>query len=249
MTDHTVISKIRKIYRKFFEFPEWVCQTLSDNDNYLETTTVYYPEHSDLNIIEKLATQREPTNMDYNRLYHEDVLEKEFGWKTSYYQQHWDSCGTIPPNIGIYCKTPVVTKDGRLPDAHIYHAVGAALDNKNQPDFKHFTVHKDVWLMKFYDTLFHMIYTCAEQKGFKTVVMSGVGANNFASLYPGGPDKFQENIWCPVFEENFLKHPSIETVFMGTTRSRICSCMHEKGYDIPDVGFFPNILCRDDINP
>ena len=112
-------------------------------------------------------------------------MEANFGWKYGYYGEHYTNKNILAPNISIYCKTPVLIPDDRTyVDVHIINAIGYAFDSIHQPDYKYFVNgSKQNELRQRYIKVFERIYSCAMDKSLDTVVMSLVGANNFATLY------------------------------------------------------------------
>lgn len=257
--DVSLIPIIRSIYHKGYEFPKWTERTIRDRPDLKLLVTVYYDTNDDLSTVRKLCINREPVNMVDNNIrsrpYNLDSLGKEFGWRISLYQTIWDTKRNIGPNIAIYCKTPVIDSYGtKYPDAHIINSVGAALDSKDGPDYKHFikgavninrTMHA---LREFYETVFKFIFVCAEDKQLKTVCMSLVGANNFAREYPGGIESFQDEVWIPTFRKIRNLYKKINVIFMGTDdyfRRRLQGKSKVK-YD--DTGKFPQLLRKIDVN-
>jgi hypothetical protein len=88
------------------------------------------------------------------------------------------------------------------------HATGLAFDDEKQPDLQLFRAGQ-VDSVAFYRLLFRMIFTCADTvlDTNSTVVLSLVGGNNFAHLYPGGLREFWRMIWIPALEHHLLTNP------------------------------------------
>jgi hypothetical protein len=258
--------KLREIYNKGSSFPNWVIHFLKQNNvpTFLNKTEVYYkndPNNPEkVSTIRKLCTQREPVNMDMRRYYDQKMMQENFGWSVSYYQKYWNENQTLAPNFGVYCQTPVkenLEDPGKI--IHIYNAIGAALDVETQPDYIHFIKNNNdkldganllkKELINFYTDVFTGIFACVVDLGLENLVMSGVGANNFAKKYPGGIKAFQEEIWAPTFykvsrEPKFV----VRKFFMGFSGSFAQLFLKSKyQLDILDIGYFPAALKS--INP
>jgi hypothetical protein len=89
---------------------------------------------------------------------------------------------------------------------HILHTIGLAFDHANQPNFIHF--HK-LGCGTFYQHFFRLIFACADDRiGTNSiVVLSLVGGNNFARLFPGGPQRFWQQVWIPSLREHLQMYP------------------------------------------
>ncbi len=253
-------KKLYDVYDRKFAFPLWVINFLEDSDvqSYFTKTKVYYAAKHNKTEIEKLCLEREPVNIDMERFYDQQLLQQAFGWKLSRYQTYWDTNGQLAPNFGIYCVTPVkrTEKDPSYKKVHVYNAIGAALDNEKQPDYQFFIKNRETtWIVyklrAFYDNVFTSIFECMKDNKLEYLVMSGVGANNFARLYPGGLSAFQRQIWAPIFFEVYETYKYLfgdqsvakKVFFMGFDKSPAQTLLRTQyGLDIKDIGFFPNLL-------
>ena len=244
------IEKLYAVYKKEYVFPKWALNKFQiEYCNYSKYTTIYYdeskgaPAHLETTV-KTLATQREPVNITMRRYYDMDKMTEFFGWSTGYYGDHYVKNETLAPNIGIYCKTPVWReKSQNFVDVHVMNAVGYAFDDVKQPDYMYFIQgNRQHELHTLYENIFQKIYTCAEQQGLTRVVMSLVGANNFARLYEDqhghGIRHFQQTVWAPAFLKVMTKYPHIHTVMMGSENSDGFRIDGLK--DIVGTGYFPD---------
>jgi hypothetical protein len=239
----TYAKKLYAIYREGYGFPTWALDKFQHEfSTYAPTVEVYYdPTNSALDVVKKLVTEREPVNIGMFRAYDENMMAKTFGWSQGYYGRFYLQEGVVAPNVGIYCQTPVQVKPGVFKDVHIYNAIGYAFDTTDQPDYLYFVKGDNQHqLPARYEQVFSAIYTCAESKGLQTVVMSLIGANNFAIEYSDadghGPAHFQQTVWAPALRRAMSRFPDITTKLMGTnpsTRKNLDLA------DIVDIGRFP----------
>jgi hypothetical protein len=136
--------------------------------------------------------------MMMSRTYDQDRLQSSFGYRTGYYGRLAMKTKTLPPSLTVYTHTLVALANGSYVPVHMVHAIGLALDNNKQPDMTLLTANK-IDCVAFYRLLFRLIFACADDKlgPDSTVVLSLVGGNNFARLYPGGPTNFWRQVWIP----------------------------------------------------
>lgn len=82
----------------------------------------------DVQVLRRLVTEREPTNIDGDRLYDKKKLRDAFDYDTSYYQRYWDEFKNLTPNFAVY--TEAITQlNGVQYNVHIYNAIGYAFDS------------------------------------------------------------------------------------------------------------------------
>jgi hypothetical protein len=222
---------------------EWAKDAYVDDvtfKKYAPLARLYAPADSNISIIQRLATEREPVNIGMNRPYDAELLNTYFGYKTSYYQRYFDIMGKLAPNIAVYTKAPVKGKDKLIVDVHIYSAIGYALDDKKQPDYK--VLHgKEELLLSLYECVFTGIFQCARELKLTRIIMSIVGGGAFANLYPGGADKFQEKIWIPAFTKVMKPHwKDIRIDFMGNKKNVAIKHFIKFGHII--VGNYPDFV-------
>ena len=234
-------SEIRKLldcYYQGFEFPKMYDTTL------MNSCKVFYHKMDNVDDVKRLVREREPTNIAMNRIYDEDKLYKHFHFRKGYYRTCPISKNNVtPPNFIVYTPSIVLHFDKIV---HILNAIGLAFDSKKQRDFKLYSQLSKKPLgfdpihilnaKKFYRRLFSLIFETALYLEKKTIVMSLVGANNFATLWKEDAedvDVFTNEIWLPTFHKTVKKYKDskLNIMFMGA--------------DIPgytNLGYFPKLL-------
>jgi hypothetical protein len=201
----------------------------------------YYSRNDDLEVVKLLVREREPVNIAFKRPYVKKELNDVFGWTTGFYDRYYRKHKKLAPNIAVYTPT-FVNYDGNTDTRiHVIHSVGLAFDTAQQPDFKFFqrTWGQKNLLINVYVEIFRKIYICARDQALSTVVMSIVGGNNFASLYPGGRTAFQTEIWAKAFFKVFQENKDLNTVFMGSDDQPALSVLRAK-HPFIDIGWFPD---------
>lgn len=232
--EHTFIVKDSKVARGAIEkaesmrtlqdskvigaFPDWSMRALIENYKDLGTTArVYYTGDADQQkLVQTLITEREPINITNKRYYGEDALKKKFGWRRSHYARYYEKEQGLPPNLAVFTRALVRPPSGKEFKINVLNSVGFAFDEPNQADYKHFSTHHFIGVKIAYRHMFALIFKAARDQEAKTLVMSMVGANNFASKYPRGRDAFRTEVWEPEFRqalENSSKKPKV--LFMG----------------------------------
>ena len=206
---------------------------------------VFYHTSDNLPDIMRLVREREPVNIGMDRLYSEYKLNKHFNYRKGYYGSCPNSpLDIVPPNFIVYTPSFVL---GYHQVVHILNVVGLAFDNERQRDYKSYMKLSKVKLgsdqnhivqaRNFYDRLFRLIFNTAINLKKKNIVMSFVGANNFAMLWNGGPSNFKRQIWLPTFKEVVEDYKMLNIMFMGSD---------VPGYE--NLGFFPQIIRHSSIS-
>jgi len=212
---------LHSCYDDGYAFPTWSMENIPDQESMFRATRVYYGDSTgmqqpDLDVIRRLVREREPVNIGMGRPYDADALEEAFGYRTGYYgvlaQSH-----RLPPSLAIYTQARVVIPGSeQVDDVHILHAIGLAFDSPSQPDHQ-LLQSKNLNCVAFYQHMFRMIFACADDRlGVdSTVVLSLVGGNNFARLFPGGTRQFWHQVWIPALESHLQAHPSHSSRLRG----------------------------------
>ena len=244
---------LRSCYDPGYEFP--VSRVRIDH---MEKCKVFY-NSEDFNLLEdikRLVYQREPVNIEMKRHYDKNKLKKHFGYEYGYYATCPKSFNKLnPPNILVYTPTHIVTPGiHQYKVVHILNVIGLAFDDETQQDYIEYGLSADkrgnqqqydslaADVTNFYVKLFNNIYNVAKKLDKKTIIMSLVGANNFAKKWPSGNaasvDYFQKYIWVPAYKESKLFYPDkIDIKFMGSRGSRANKLLNIQNNDI---GRFPN---------
>ena len=162
----------------------------------------------------------------------------------------------------------VILSNFNKSNIHILNAIGLAFDNQDQPDYQFYKkILQDSGLEaannlveSFYIKLFELIFKSALSIRNKkpTIVMSLVGANNFAKLwlYPT-QDGISElayinsysgiialqTIWATAFNKVYPSYRErLSILFMGADRTLVLNKIQEVFSEIRDIGVFPNNL-------
>ena len=202
---------LRACYNKGFEFPAWTLRNISDQEDLFRATHVYYGDSTstrpELALIQQLVREREPVNIEMKRSYSQARLDHGFGHQKGFYGSLADARGKLPPSIAVYTKTLVGSPESHV-IVHLLHAIGLGFDVNAQPDLQLFLDGK-IDCVAFYRYMFKLIFTCADDKlgPDSTVVLSLVGGNNFANLYPGGRRKLWSDVWIPALMSHLQEFP------------------------------------------
>jgi len=219
---YTLASAIAATYSPGYGPPSWAVETYTrEYDKYAQKAALFYDAGADEEAVRLVATQREPSNVAMKPHFDAKKLENVTGepWTGSGYTQFYKDHGKLAPNIGVLTLAPSAVarsrngglhaKPGRLRDIYIYHAIGAALDNENQADYKAMVANKEPdetrrLLLDFYVSVFTKIFEAARSVSATGIVMSLVGAVSFAGMYPGPAGTsnevaFHSEVWIPAY--------------------------------------------------
>lgn len=250
---------LRDVYFPGYAFPEWSINMFLRNDNLGKKVMIYYDRDDSIDSVSQVATIREPVNIAMRRFYDVNKMKKYFGWKYGFYGDYYEKHKhqKLAPNIAIYCHTPIDNDKRRM--VHIINSIGLAFDDRRQPDYDFFIKNQENVEMigEYYlDKIFPKIYQCAIDHDLDTVVMSYVGANNFARLYENkdeewyGINDFKKNVWNKAFLEFFMRNivmltdKRIRTFFMGSNPRDLDELneyfsQHITFTPFEDIGYFP----------
>lgn len=230
----SVAKNIFSIYIPSYHFPSWVLTPSLWNTFAFDKTVVYYDPEDTLDNVQRMVKEREPCNISMRRIYFEETMQEQFGWKHGAYQ--YSTPDQLMPNIAIYCYATVLRPTGNIP-VHVINLVGYAFDTMHQPDYIYFMSKPREHLVAKYHAVWKKAYYAAldlkQRNLIDKIKIFNVGGGAFA-----GPffDTFIETI----FEPAFLP---LVPLF---TRAGI----EVLGYNIEtkefDGGYIPGILNRDD---
>ena len=236
------IEKLRKIYKSNYSYPKL------NNDidllSFFDRTKVYYTKNDDIDLVKIITLVREPCNIEKTKYFNTNKMLKKYGWDEAYYDTYYKNNGKLAPNIGIYCYTPLVNDTNKY--IHVYNAIGYAFDSKQQSDYD-FLIKKGINkldLKERYKNIFTKIYDCAREHSLSHVLMSGVGAGNFAKLYYDGKRKgstqFIEKIWIVAFKEVYNKY-KIKTEFIDKNSE---DSIFTRLTGLKSLGLFPDNISK-----
>ena len=264
MTSPHTLTKFAALYDEGFAPPKWSTTGMHRPTRaQQQACRVFYdaphrPTHSTtspsrrkllhtrlLRQLQRLVYEREPVNIEMRRTYDKDALQRLYGHRTGAYARlhaQW-SCGSITPaNIVLYTPASVRlthTPRARYATCHILHAIGLAFDSPTQRDYKLYAKHTRAKRIRhaiaFYERVFRKLYYAAKHLGLTTLVLSLVGANNFAKAWwYGGIDGFQAQVWAPAYANTQHLANGLDVCVMGANGSLLQST-----FGWQDIGYFP----------
>ena len=222
--------KLLSAYDRGYRFPSWSIQAvIEEYHKYMTPTRVFYRANADINIVKLLTNQREPVNIEMKRSYKKDDMKSYFGYETGAYQNVQQPA----PNIAIYTFTKVLVdvKKQQYRDVHILHAIGLAFDHIEQADYIYYmglgAGDRRKQVVAFYASMFHTVFQACLHLNLGQLVMSMVGANNFATLYQDdsvqmNKDQFREQIWWPTWQTVASDYKQVRVSFMGVSKKEKC---------------------------
>ena len=242
-------KQLSSCYCSGFRPPRWSETPMTNHENY-KLCKVFYNKQDRITDIKELVEKREPVNIAMSRYYNQSDLNKTFGYEKGIYDtiRASETTGPTPPNFMVYTPSRVKGYGDQL--VHILNVIGLAFDNKEQHDYKEYAKIK--WnktkAIHFYETLFVNIFKVAKNLKKKNIVMSMVGANNFASKWEGKSgniDRFQIDIWLVAWEKAIKNEncKGLSIKFMGAGNTYI-----DLTRQYENLGFFPQLLKKIDID-
>lgn len=249
------IDDLRTIYEPGYEFPNWITEdNINKYKKYTEVYIDYNYKYCEKDYFDVLV-EREPSQFENAHFfYNKEKLKNLLGWDTSGYNKLFNSYGEnmLPPNIAIYCKTPIKC-DYNYTTANILNVIAYAFDSTEQPDYKYFIKNQD----KFIDHLeliFNKIFLCSNKLNFSKIVLSMFGTGNFSLLF-NHMTKLNKNVF-QCYEEAFLnsynkykpylKHVK-EISFMGNNCLNLLkNFLENENIKCNTYGHIPQIIFEDD---
>ena len=223
------MSTIRVLYSSIYDNnfapPKW---TRTEYDSLIEefgdSAFVIAPGASDPKNVSILVTQRVPVNIAMKEFFNHELLERYFGYRMSGYTSQWKRDKVLPPNIGVYTRTPIQPhRSDSFPAfiAHVYNAIGYGFDSRKQADWKALIQHSkspgmlEESLRNLYKGVFERVFSCAHIVGVESIAMCYVGCGAFAELYNEDGRNLTRDVWEPAFFEIHASHPNINVTFLG----------------------------------
>lgn len=219
-------TTIQNIYHTGYAFSTWVIEYIRTHPELFCTLEVLCNDGDDLDKVDKLFREREPTNIAMNRYYDQKKLESTLGYGQGAYQQ--SKPGNLMPNIAVKCRTPVkIPSSGDIILVWVINLIGAAFDCSQQPDCQHFcrkkvdnssvshllkSFCKNINLEElkvFYYKMWLKAFEAVNQDPVLTTLkVVGVGSNNFSPFRRGEQD-FIPIIQKPIIEKLKLLFPGV----------------------------------------
>lgn len=187
MSEHTICQinarQLRLIYHHAYQFPIWILKFMEHEqyEKYASQCIIYGDDNATQIEIEKVALQREPVNINGNRYYNLDAMDKFFGWKSSNYN---DTCS----NIAIYCPTPIkVKRDDSYKETKLIHIINIIppVINIEINDDDNEYVNEKLYIPLFCN-LFKKIFECAIEKKLKNIILTDFGLGQLSYILGGG---------------------------------------------------------------
>lgn len=201
--------------------------------------------------VDRILRERAPVLIRGKARYNKDALEEIAGYRDPAYDTVYQSTGMLPPNVAICMRdAPFYINKQVVRVGCLYNAIGIAMEVPSQLDYKWWTTS----LTKTPDMITHMrayyeqvitgIFAAALKHGMACVVMSYVGCNNFALLFPGGPSALQSQVFAPAFAKVWaqMAKDKLDVRFMGTAHAARHTIAQLTGVSFTHMALFPQLL-------
>ena len=212
----SLINELHAIYLQRYAPPNWIINFFESHE-YLKCAknVVCYSTKNNKAEIYKLITHRQPVNISMHAYYDTIKMAQIFGFDGSIsgYTELFNNTQKMPPNLGIYCYTPVIIPDSKtIYYRHVFNSIGIALDDRNQPDYK-FLFDKDELkpsskeiISNRLEESYMYLLACAEQNNLSKIAICHLGGGAFSRLYPGGSLDYLNDIWLPTVTRTINNH-------------------------------------------
>jgi len=142
--------------------------------------------------VSQLVQARDPVNIGMNKY---GRFEMKGAPKARSYVEQFKDGLKLPPNIAIFCTTPMkipqqsfVDNDAIFFNVHVINAIAFAFDNLKQPDAQYFCEPKRRVIKEskreeykqHVNQVVRKIFACAENKKIERLVLSMIGCGAFA---------------------------------------------------------------------
>jgi hypothetical protein len=224
---HFLTKTLFGFYNKSHRPPEWVIE-------YVENVSLYrqdacksrcYSMDDRTDAIRKVLGERQPVNiaMGLNLHYNPSGFQKAFGFGgyCSGYTELINEQGIgpttrLPPNISVYCYTPMQHGTSYIGHQHVMNSIGVALDTKEQPDYKVLIKKSDEERLSEIKRVVHESYqcflACAQDLNIDRIAICHLGGGAFSTEFSNLCEgNYIEMVWLPVVskllneEGKFLK--------------------------------------------
>jgi len=203
-------KELRKIYDKGFAFPQWTCDLSLWHVLDWYATSVFYDDR--LPMVKKLLLEREPCNINMERLYDQKQMKKVFGWSTSFYQRYFERTGRLAPNVAVYVRTPMFFYNQRYKHIHLINLIGLAFDNPHQPDAQYYRRMSLETVRQIYLNIWKKAFVCATHLGIKEICPVVVGGGAFS---PMAPSVFKRDVHDFVLSKLLTDHSHVRLIDVG----------------------------------
>lgn len=198
--------------------PEWVLN-FTNCDQYVQFAkmSACYSLDDRGGAVRKILTERQPVNIAM-RPYH-DVKRMQmnfgFGGNTSGYTDSFAKTKRRPPNIGVYCFSPVKVRQKTV-NRHIFNSVGIALDDITQPDYISIVKSSEPdqirrEMKKIVYGAYLCMLACAKELKLMKLAICKLGGGAFSVHYPGGAHRYLNEVWLPAVIKAMREHSTLIT--------------------------------------
>jgi broad specificity phosphatase PhoE len=207
----SAVDKLFACYDDGFAPPGWVREQFVQNRSFhahaSRSVCFYDSRVATKHDVRKVLTEREPVNIGMQKNYDVSRMEQYFGGSgVSGYEEYFDHRETaLPPNIAVYCITPVMTTRGVI-TRHVINSVGMAFDVKSQPDYQYFEeslrTHNFSKILRIVTQAYRFVARCAMKLNLRKIAICHLGGGCFANLFPpgiwgSGERSYLANVWMP----------------------------------------------------
>jgi|AntAceMinimDraft_1070359.scaffolds.fasta_scaffold26082_2 hypothetical protein len=209
MDSTTAAQELFATYDEGCAPPEWVLDFVSGPlyDEHARKSVCYSMDRR-AEAVRKVLTHRQPVNIAMNDMWYDGTrMEAAFGFGkvSSGYTEisRQDKHLRLPPNIAVYCHTPVRSGDVEH-CLHVINSVGVALDIVSQPDYlcvfgetRPNVVPPDALatIKNVILEAYTCVLACARDKGLTKIAICHLGGGAFSTYYPGD---YIKEVWLPV---------------------------------------------------
>jgi len=179
MTTIQLATKLLDTYDPHCAFPTWVFDPVHFDTFHWDSTLVFYPCSANMDVVVRLATEREPVNMTMVRLYDQTKMNTHFGFTTGYYGAYFKKHGKLAPNIAVYVYTPIRLKS-TYTHIHLLNLIGLAFDHHDQPDNQYYLSKHISEIYEHYMQMWMYAGICATRLALKRVRVFKVGGGEFS---------------------------------------------------------------------
>ncbi len=220
LSGKTIQYLYEKIYDEGYAPPMWTSTEYTGLlKRYGSSAFVIAPRNAEPQTIIDLVNKRQPVNIATHEYFDRTRMLRKFGYALSGYSDLWRKTQSLPPNIGVYTRSPLRPygkERFKAFDAHIYNAIGYGFDSVDQPDYIELGLDGGFNINHLQDLVGDMIkkvYACASMLPVTTIAMSLVGCGAFSSLFPYS---MKDDVFVPMFlKANNGMNKGYKVVFLG----------------------------------
>ena len=247
-------QKLREAYDDKYAPPPWALDFVGEPDwHELAQLVTIMTFDKRKEMVLRVATEREPTNIAMDSLYDKTKLKQNFGYEISGYRSIFTAYEQkeLPPNFIMYARTPITLQEQWV-TVDVVNAIGFAFDSEMQPDYqyffnKHGVLSKDKKheLIEMLRNVFILTFLCGKTVVGKTqIVMCLLGGGAFANLFPGLAELYFESVFLPALKHAVKFCPFVTRLgLMGDLPEAMIEQMQEAcGVPVESFGRVPKFV-------